>query len=140
MANAPQDITAALGGLPSATTIHYRVVVRTDFGTQVGNDQTFTTAGAGGGGGGATTTPQTVVPVIPIATVDQTPTVTLRLRRITLKRLLKGRKLPTTVTASEASTDVITATTPVRSPSKAIAAAKKRRSARPGTSPSRAEP
>ena len=35
---------AALDGLPAGTTIHYRVVVSTDFGTLTGDDATFTTA------------------------------------------------------------------------------------------------
>jgi hypothetical protein len=36
--------TASLAGLPAATTIHYRAVAVSDFGTFVGGDQTLTTA------------------------------------------------------------------------------------------------
>ncbi len=52
-ATAPQTIkptdtatafTAAIGGLAPATTIHYRAVARTDFGTVLGADQTLRTA------------------------------------------------------------------------------------------------
>jgi hypothetical protein len=111
VANTPQGFTAGLGGLAAGTTIHYRAVVITDFGTQFGADQTLTTSAAGGGGGGGTTTPPPG-PVIPVAAVDRTPpTVKLKLRRISLKRLLKTRKLPVTVTADEASTDKIKVTT-----------------------------
>jgi hypothetical protein len=128
VANSTQTFAAGLSGLPAGTTIHYRAVVTTDFGSQTGADQTFTTASAAGGGGATTTNPPTALPVIPVATVDRTPpTLTLRLGRITLKRLLKTRKLPITVTADEASTDVIKATTAVRSASKASAAAKKKK-------------
>src|SRR5262249_16740749 len=45
---APNDsttpFTALLSGLPAGTTIHYRAVAVSDFGTFVGGDQTFTTA------------------------------------------------------------------------------------------------
>ena len=39
-------VAAALAGLPAGTTIHYRVVSQTEFGTVDGADQTFTTAAA----------------------------------------------------------------------------------------------
>jgi hypothetical protein len=42
--NAPDVFTAQLTGLPAGTTIHYRAVEASDFGTQVGADQTFTTS------------------------------------------------------------------------------------------------
>ena len=48
---AGRTFSAALTGLPAGTTIHYRVVVSTDFGTITGADATFTTAAAQGGGG-----------------------------------------------------------------------------------------
>ena len=41
--NAADAFSAALTGLPVGTTIHYRAVATTDFGTQVGADQTLTT-------------------------------------------------------------------------------------------------
>jgi hypothetical protein len=41
--NAETPFTAQLTGLPAATTIHYRAVVVSDFGTFVGGDQTLTT-------------------------------------------------------------------------------------------------
>ena len=37
--------SASLAGLPAGTTIHYRAVAQTDFGTVDGADETFTTAG-----------------------------------------------------------------------------------------------
>ena len=43
---AGRSFSAALSGLPAGTTIHYRVVVSTDFGTLTGDDATFTTAPA----------------------------------------------------------------------------------------------
>jgi hypothetical protein len=48
----PDDVadpfTAALSGLPAGTTIHYRAVAATDFGTLVGADQSFVTGTAPG--------------------------------------------------------------------------------------------
>jgi hypothetical protein len=41
--NAADAFTAALSGLPAGTTIHYRAVATSDFGTEVGADQTLTT-------------------------------------------------------------------------------------------------
>ena len=41
--NAADAFSAALTGLPVGTTIHYRAVASSDFGTQVGADQTLTT-------------------------------------------------------------------------------------------------
>lgn len=41
--NVADAFTAALTGLPTATRIHYRMVATSDFGTQVGADQTLTT-------------------------------------------------------------------------------------------------
>ena len=41
--NAADAFSAALSGLPAGTTIHYRAVATSDFGTQVGADQTLTT-------------------------------------------------------------------------------------------------
>ena len=42
--NADTPFNAAVTGLPAGTTIHYRAVVASDFGTFVGPDQTFQTA------------------------------------------------------------------------------------------------
>ena len=42
--DAPDTFAAFIGGLPSGTTIHYRAVAQTDFGTFRGADQTFTTS------------------------------------------------------------------------------------------------
>jgi hypothetical protein len=41
--NAADPFSAALTGLPAGTTIHYRAIATSDFGTQVGADQTLTT-------------------------------------------------------------------------------------------------
>ncbi len=41
--NAADTFSAALTGLPAGTTIHYRAVATSDFGTQLGADQTLTT-------------------------------------------------------------------------------------------------
>ncbi len=41
--NAADTFTAALSGLPAGTTIHYRAVSTSDFGTQAGADQTLKT-------------------------------------------------------------------------------------------------
>ena len=43
-ANAATPFTAQLTGLPAGTTIHYRAVAVSDFGTFVGADQTLTTS------------------------------------------------------------------------------------------------
>ena len=42
--NSPDTFAAFISGLPSGTTIHYRAVAQTDFGTFNGADQTFTTS------------------------------------------------------------------------------------------------
>src|SRR6202035_3504023 len=42
--NAPDSFSAQLTGLAPGTTIHYRAVATTDFGTFLGADQQFTTA------------------------------------------------------------------------------------------------
>ncbi len=42
--NGADGFSAALSGLPADTTIHYRAVATSDFGTEVGADQTLTTA------------------------------------------------------------------------------------------------
>jgi hypothetical protein len=42
--DAPDTFAAFISGLPSGTTIHYRAVAQTDFGTFNGGDQTFTTS------------------------------------------------------------------------------------------------
>jgi hypothetical protein len=55
--NAPAAFTAALAGLPAGTTVHYRAVASSDFGTFTGADRTLTTA--------SVTTP----PVIGVVTV-----------------------------------------------------------------------
>ena len=123
VANTSQGFSAGLGGLPAGTTIHYRAVVTSDFGTLVGNDQTFTTAAAGGGNAAG---PAPVILGVPPAPDLTPPTVTLRLKRISLKRLLKTGKLQLVLTASEASVDVITATV-VPPRARASAAAKKKR-------------
>jgi hypothetical protein len=41
--DAADPFSAALSGLPAGTTVHYRAVATTDFGTQVGADRTLTT-------------------------------------------------------------------------------------------------
>ncbi|TMK99054.1 MAG: hypothetical protein E6G34_06020 [Actinobacteria bacterium] len=44
--NSATPFAATLSGLPAGTTIHYRAVARSDFGTFVGSDQTFATKAA----------------------------------------------------------------------------------------------
>jgi hypothetical protein len=58
--NAPAAFSAALSGLPAGTTIHYRAVASSDFGTFTGADQTLTTGTTGTGGGGSGTPPPTI--------------------------------------------------------------------------------
>jgi hypothetical protein len=66
----PDDVadgfTAALPTLPASTTIHYRAVATTDFGTLVGADQTFVTASP-------TPTPQPTPAPTPQPTPKPTP-------------------------------------------------------------------
>src|SRR5207247_6610922 len=38
-----QSFAQSVSGLPSGTTFHFRISVRTDFGSFLGNDQQFTT-------------------------------------------------------------------------------------------------
>jgi hypothetical protein len=45
LGNAPAGFTAQLSGLPAGTTIHYRALATSDFGTFAGADQTLTTTG-----------------------------------------------------------------------------------------------
>jgi hypothetical protein len=53
VSNGVVPFAAQLTGLPAGTTIHYRAVAVSDFGTFVGADQTLTTASAPGPGAGA---------------------------------------------------------------------------------------
>jgi hypothetical protein len=68
-ADVPSGFTAALTGLSPNTTIHYRAVVSTDFGTFTGADQTLRTAG------------------------PSRPALTLRIVKSTIKQLLTSKKL-----------------------------------------------
>jgi hypothetical protein len=43
LGDSPVAFSAQLGGLPASTTIHYRAVAQTDFGTLTGADRTVTT-------------------------------------------------------------------------------------------------
>jgi hypothetical protein len=111
--NAADAFSAALTGLPTGTTIHYRAVATSDFGTQVGADQTLTTQ---------TPPPPPVVPgrasvaharvsgntvSVPITcTGDTSCTVSLKL---TVTEKLRGRK----VIAVSARTAKVTHTTVV---------------------------
>lgn len=85
--------TATLTGLPAGTPIHYQAVVTTDFGTFTGGDQTLTTAAP------PDTTP---------------PTVTAKIVKSTIKKLLKSGKLKVKVTISEAGTVRLSASTSVK--------------------------
>jgi hypothetical protein len=90
--NSPQGFSAALSGLPAGTTIHYRAVVTSDFTTQFGADQSFTTAsagGGGGGGGGAAAGGVATVPVVAAPPDTTPPSLKLALVRTTLRRLIK---------------------------------------------------
>jgi hypothetical protein len=60
VSNAPTPFSAELTGLPAGTTIHYRAVAVSDFGTFVGGDQTL-----------ATISPSSPSPGLPIITVGQ---------------------------------------------------------------------
>ena len=114
VANSPQGFSAALSGLPAGTTIHYRAVVTSDFTTQFGADQSFTTALGGGGGGGAAAGGVATVPVVAAPPDTTPPSLKLALVRTTLRRLIKTGKLRLRVTADAASSDAISAAVPAR--------------------------
>lgn len=80
-ANALVAYDGALAGLPASTTIHYRALARSDFGTLYGADRTLRTA----------TPPDTTA-----------PHVTLKLKAITVAALLRAGKLRIKVTVDEA--------------------------------------
>ena len=133
VANSPQGFSAALSGLPAGTTIHYRAVVTSDFTTQFGADQSFTTASAGGGGagggggGGAAAGGVATVPVVAAPPDTTPPSLKLALVRTTLRRLIKTGKLRLRVTADEASSDAISAAVPARARARGTSAAAKRK-------------
>jgi hypothetical protein len=87
------SFAASLSGLPAATTIHYQAVVTTDFGTFTGGDQTLTTLAA------PDTTP---------------PTVSAKIVKSTIKKLLRTGKLKVKVTISEAGKVKLSASTTIK--------------------------
>jgi hypothetical protein len=88
--DASTTFTANITGIAGSTTIHYQAVVKTDFGTFLGGDQSFTTLD---------TTP---------------PTVSAKLAKSTIKKLLKSKKLKVSVTISEAGSVSLTASTSIK--------------------------
>jgi hypothetical protein len=95
--NASETFTAALSGLPAGTTIHYRAVATSDFGTQVGADQTLTTQSppppppvAGRASAGHAKVSGRTVSVPVTCTGDTSCTVSLRL---TVTETRKGHKV-----------------------------------------------
>jgi hypothetical protein len=88
--------TASLTGLPASTTIHYQAVVTTDFGTFKGGDQTLTTSAA--------PTPPDKTP----------PTVSAKIVKSTIKKLLSSGKLKVKVTISEAGKVKLKASTKIK--------------------------
>jgi hypothetical protein len=92
--DAPQAFSAALGGLPAGTTIHYRAVASTDFGRVAGGDRTLTTPGGDDHGHGH-------------ADVH----VRLKVSRTTLGRMLAAKRLRVTVSVDAASSVRLAATT-----------------------------
>ena len=92
-ANTATAFTAQLSGLPAASTIHYQAVVTTDFGTFSGADATLKTATA----------------------PDRTPpTVTAKVVKSTIAKLLRSGKLKVTLTISEAGTVKLSASTSIK--------------------------
>ena len=67
--NAPTPFSAQLSGLAAATTVHYRAVASTDFGTFFGGDQTLTTTTPTAA---STTAPAGVLPEPPRVLVGKT--------------------------------------------------------------------
>jgi hypothetical protein len=74
-ANVATGFSAQLSGLPPATTIHYRALATSDFGTVAGNDQTLTTTSAA--------PPSDTIP----------PKLSLKIGRTTIKKLRHHRAL-----------------------------------------------
>ena len=105
--NSATAFAATVSGLAPATTFHYRAVAFSDFGTFVGADQVFTTS---------------ALPVNPPPKDTKPPTITLRLHKSTLNRLLKTRKLFVDVGTDEASRVNQVATTLGMSARKVMAA------------------
>jgi hypothetical protein len=88
--NAPAAFSGALSGLPAGTTVHYRAVASSDFGTFAGADQTLTT--------GSVTTPPPAVGVVTVGhakvsgkTVAVKVTCTNAPCKLTLKLTAQGR-------------------------------------------------
>jgi hypothetical protein len=94
--NAADAISAALTGLPAGTTFHYRAVATSDFGTQVGADQTVTTQNppappvAGTASVGHARVAQNTVSVPITCTGSTSCTVSLKL---TATKTLRGHKV-----------------------------------------------
>jgi hypothetical protein len=94
--NTAAPFTAALTGLPAGATIHYRAEAITDFGVRFGADGTLTTAS-------------------PPPPPDTTPpSLHLSIGKITLKKLLKAKKLKVKITVSEAASVAGSASTRVK--------------------------
>jgi hypothetical protein len=92
-ANTSVPFSAVLTGLPASTTIHYRAVAITDFGTVAGADQTLKTAAP---------------------TDTKPPKITLKILKTTIKALVKAKKLKVKVTTNEASSVKLTASTKIK--------------------------
>jgi hypothetical protein len=96
--NAADAFSAALSGLPAGTTIHYRAVATSDFGTRVGADQTLTTQSppspppvvAGKASAGLARVSGNTVSVPVTCQGDTSCTVSLKL---TVTKTLRGHKL-----------------------------------------------
>jgi hypothetical protein len=110
--NAPAAFTAALTGLPAGTTVHYRAVASSDFGTFTGADQTLTT--------GSVTTPPPGSGVVTVGHAKVNgKTVAVRVTcsgapcKVTLKLTAQGRHHhrvgvgSTTVTLSAGQTSIV---------------------------------
>jgi hypothetical protein len=95
--NSATAFAATISGLAPATMFHYRAVAFSDFGTFVGQDQVFTTSAQ------------------PSPPKDTTPpTLTLKLSKSTLNKLLRTRKLGVSVSVNEACKVNLVATTRVK--------------------------
>jgi hypothetical protein len=92
--NAADAFSAALTGLPAGTTIHYRALATSDFGTQVGADQTLTTQSPpvvpGKASAGHARVRGTTVSIPITCTGDTSCKVSLKL---TVTETLRGHKL-----------------------------------------------
>jgi hypothetical protein len=114
VSNAPLPFSAAVSGLPANTTIHYRAVATSDFGTFVGADKTFKTASTVATASSGRAHVKGTTASVRLSCRGATGATCRLTLRMTVTEKLRGRKL-IAVTARKPKTRKVTVTVGVAS-------------------------